>query len=195
MGNDLKRKIYELDKERVNKENTLRNKKKVKKLVRDTVTDRDTGEILKETVLQTEIFTNNAEPSYVKFYLQDLMLVNDLPNKSGGILWELVRNTNYNNKIILNGAIKKDICSDLNIKMATLNNTLTKFVQKEILYRLDTGVYMPNPYLFARGKWEDINNLRMVVNYKKNGTKTVELELDGKKAIDVNKEIEENQVL
>lgn len=187
--NDLKSKVQKLDEARNLKAIQEASKKRTKQLVRDTTVDKSTGEILKETTVEQTIVQRGGEPKYVKFYINDLILINELPTKSSAVLWELVKNTTYENKIILNGSIKKDICAKLNIKMPTLNNTLSSFVKKEILYRLDTGVYMPNPYLFARGKWEDIHDLRMIVNYKPDGQKSVELEIDGKKAIDVNKEV------
>lgn len=159
-----------------------------KTVVRDTVTDSSTGEVLGETVTRQSVRKPGSEPKFVKFYIDDLILINELPTKSSSILWELVKLTAWENKIILNGAIKKNICSRLDIKMSTLNNALSNFVKKEILYRLDTGIYMPNPYLFARGYWEDIEELRLIVDYKHNGKKSVEVEINGKKAIDINKE-------
>lgn len=186
---DLKSKVQKLDETRRLKAINKANKKITKQLVKDTVVDKTTGEVIKETTIEQGVVHRGGEPSYVKFYINDLILLNELPTKSSAVLWELVKNTTYENKIILNGSIKKDICVKLNIKMPTLNNTLSSFVKKEILYRLDTGVYMPNPYLFARGSWEDIHDLRMIVNYKPNGQKSVELEIDGKKAIDINKEV------
>lgn len=159
-----------------------------KNVIKETVTDSGTGEVLAETVTRQAIRKRPPEPQYVKFYIDDLILINELPTKSSSILWELVKLTAWGNKIILNGAIKKDICARLDIKMSTLNNALSNFVKKEILYRLDTGIYMPNPYLFARGDWEYIDDLRLIVDYKPDGKKSVELEINGKKAIDINNE-------
>lgn len=194
MSDDLKIKVQKLDEARALKAQNESKRKFQKQITRDTVIDKATGEILSEVATEQQVVQRGGEPKYVKFYIDDLILINNLPTKSSAVLWELVKNTTYENKIILNGSIKKDICAKLNIKMPTLNNTLSSFVKKEILYRLDTGVYMPNPYLFARGKWEDIHELRMVVKYKQNGEKSINLEIDGQQAIDLNKNIE-NEVL
>ena len=194
MSDDLKIKVQKLDEARALKAQNESKRKFQKQITRDTVIDKATGEILSEVATEQQVVQRGGEPKYVKFYIDDLILINNLPTKSSAVLWELVKNTTYEHKIILNGSIKKDICAKLNIKMPTLNNTLSSFVKKEILYRLDTGVYMPNPYLFARGKWEDIHELRMVVKYKQNGEKSINLEIDGQQAIDLNKNIE-NEVL
>lgn len=143
-----------------------------------TAYDAETGEILDEkVVLQTR--SKGTEPSFVKLYLNDLMLLNDLPTKATGLLWELMKVMSYENKIILNGAIKKQIAATLDIKMPTLNNTLSSFVKKEILYRIDTGIYTPNPYLFAKGNWSDIKELRMNVTYTPAGEKLITSEANG----------------
>lgn len=185
MSNDLKSKIQILDEERVRKNAQGNGKSRVNLLTKEKVINDISGEV-KENTLQQSIQVTQ-EPQFVKLYIADLMLVNDLPTKSSGVLWELMKNTTYENKIVLNSSIKKDICKRLNIKMPTLNNTLSSFVKKEILFRIDTGLYSPNPYLFARGKWEDINKLRMIVDYS-NGNKNVHLEIDGKSAFEINKE-------
>ena len=193
MSDDLKSKVQKLDEARALKAQKESKRKFQKQITRDTVIDKATGEILSEVATEQQVVQRGGEPKFVKFYIDDLILINNLPTKSSAVLWELVKNTTYENKIILNGSIKKDICAKLNIKMPTLNNTLSSFVKKEILYRLDTGVYMPNPYLFARGKWEDIHELRMVVQYKQNGEKSINLEIDGEQAIDINKKNTSNE--
>ena len=37
---------------------------------------------------------------------------------------------------------------------------ITKLVKKDILIRIDTGVYILNPIFYGKGKWKDILNLR-----------------------------------
>ena len=186
MNNDLKDKVMKLDTAREERELKELKKRREKSVIKQTTVESSSGEIVAETEIREIRTSKGVEPDFVKLYINDLMLINDLPTKASNALMELIKLVTFDNKIILNGAIKKDICSRLNIKPQTLNNNLTSFVKKEILYRLDTGIYMPNPYLFARGKWEDIHDLRMIVNYKSNGVKTVELEIDGKSAKEYN---------
>lgn len=35
----------------------------------------------------------------------------------------------------------------------------------KILYRVGTGAYNFNPYLFGKGDWQDVSRLRLEVNY------------------------------
>ena len=90
---------------------------------------------------------------------------------------------------MLNSSVKKRICSRLDIKMQTLDNALTKFVKKQILFRVEKGIFLPNPYLFAKGSWNEVKELRMVINYTEKG-KTVQAEINGESAIDTHTEEE-----
>ncbi|HHD2824524.1 replication/maintenance protein RepL [Clostridium perfringens] len=140
------------------------------------IIDVSTGEVLQEqSQLKTQ--TKGAEPPFIKLYIDDLMLINDLPTSSSNILWELVKTMSYDQEIVLNASRKKRICANLNIQMQTLNNALTKFVKKEILFRTEPGIFVPNPYLFAKGSWNDVKELRMIVNYTPKG-KSISLEIN-----------------
>lgn len=161
--------------------------KSVRRVVHEennVVTDATTGQILSETT--TQRFTSSGgEPPFIKLYLDDLILLNDLPSSTSSILWEIVSGLRYDNQIILNSSLKKRICSKLDIKMQTLNNALTKFVKKQILYRLEPGIFLPNPYLFAKGGWPENKQLRMIIDYKPNGEKHIHTEVADEVAADI----------
>jgi hypothetical protein len=42
-------------------------------------------------------------------------------------------------------------------------------VKKNIIFRVDTGLYKGNPFLFGKGEWRDIRELRMTVVFDKEG--------------------------
>lgn len=112
----------------------------------------------------------DKEPDYVKIYLKDLVMLNDIPKWVSGILLELLKRMEWgNNEIVLNSSIKKRIATELDINTQTIDNALSKFVKKNIFKRLDTGIYQANPFLFGRGSWEDIRKIRLTVTYDKNG--------------------------
>lgn len=188
---DISNKFEELKRKKELKVANSSIKKKTKNLVHETMIDKSTGEILSENTTTQTIVSKGSEPPFIKLYIDDLILLNDLPTKSSAILWELIKNMSYDNEIALNAYRKKKIIENLNIKMSTLNNALSSFVKKEILYRVGSGTFMPNPYLFAKGSWEDISNLRMIVSYKA-GKREIQLEIDGKSATDYNQEVEPN---
>ncbi len=117
------------------------------------------------------------EPSFVKLYLKDLTHLRELPAWVSGVLYELLKKMDYNNEIILNSTVKSRIANDLDVVSKTIDNALGKLVQKNILLRQDKGIYLANPYLFGKGLWEDIEEIRMKVTYRPNTEPSIETEV------------------
>jgi hypothetical protein len=127
--------------------------------------DKLTGEIVKtysEAVIP-------REPDYVKLYLESITKLNDIPGWTDPVLNELLRLMNYRNEIVLNAAIKKRIAGEIGISTRTIDNALYMLVKKNIIFRDDIGLYRGNPFLFGKGEWRDIRELRMNVIFNNEG--------------------------
>lgn len=111
-------------------------------------------------------------------YVDDITRINDLPIGLSPILLELVKQMGYNNIIPAYKPIKLMVCKRLGISLNYLDKSIQKLDKKGILIRLHKGIYMADPNLFARGKWEDIKNLRLVIEYKKDVIRIVILLFD-----------------
>ena len=135
----------------------------------ETVIMNDKGEIVESRINKTT--TWRSEPSYIKLYLQDILYLSDMPKYHEKILFELLKYTCYADndmgmQIILNSSIKKQIAENLRIKnVRSINNALSALVTGKILYRVDTGLYQLNPYLFGKGNWQDVGKLRTEISY------------------------------
>lgn len=184
----LRAKLDELAERRRNMADYKASVKKPVFLNETKTIDGQTG-IVTENKIEQQFITQNKEPAFIKLYIDDLILINNLPTSSSNILWELVKGITYDNEIMLNSSVKKRICSRLDIKMQTLDNALTKFVKKQILFRVEKGIFLPNPYLFAKGSWAEVKELRMVIDYTEKG-KTVQAEVNGECAIDTHSQEE-----
>jgi hypothetical protein len=123
--------------------------------------DFQTGEIV-QTEREIQI---PKEPDFVKLYLNDLVLLKEVPQWVSRILYSLLKHMNYQNEIVLNSSIKKRIAADLGIIPKTIDNALVTFVKKSILMRQEVGVYKANPYLFGKGDWNNIRKIRLQVEY------------------------------
>jgi hypothetical protein len=117
------------------------------------------------------------EPNFIKLYLKDLAHIRELPAWVSGVLYELLKKMDYNNEIVLNSTVKRRIADELGIVSGTIDNALVKFVNKSILFRQGKGVYLANPYLFGKGAWEDVEEIRMKVTYRPTGEADVETEI------------------
>ena len=135
----------------------------------------ETGEIVEQ--INTKTYSVEREPNYIKMYIDDITRLNDLPKGLSTILLELVRTMGYNNIIPAYKPIKMMVCKRLDISLNYLDKSIQKLHKKGILIRIHRGIYMADPDLFARGKWEDIKSLRLIVDYDKDGSKKLKSDL------------------
>jgi hypothetical protein len=143
---------------------------------RKEVRNHETGEICETSVFKN--IRHDNEPSYIKLYVSDLCKLNDIPKTGNAVLNELLRLTDYNNEIILNAGIKKRITEKLKIKKGSLDNNISKLKKHKILVNVERGIYMLNPNLFGKGKWEDIKKLRIEWEYSETGREVKKVETD-----------------
>jgi hypothetical protein len=139
---------------------------KKKKIYHSEVTrnvDFKTGEITQEEIT-TKSFAE-GEPDFVKLYIKDIIRLKDLPPAADKVLLEIIGQMGYKNVFPAYAPIKRIMCQTLNMTMNTLNKSITQLHSKGILIRVEKGVYLVDPDLFARGRWEDIKSLRLVIEY------------------------------
>lgn len=112
-----------------------------------------------------------VEPPFIKLYLQDVLYIADMPKSHENILFELLKRATYAGDeygmtVTLSAGLKQMMAKTLQIKnVRSINNALSDLVKGEILFRIATGVYQFNPYLFGKGDWQDISRLRLEVSY------------------------------
>lgn len=129
----------------------------------------ESGEIVSKRANRT--LSWGTEPSFVKLYLQDVLYLSDMPKHHEKVLYELLKRSTYAGEkggmqVSLSAGTKRLICKELGIKnIHSIDNALYDLVKGKILYRIETGVYNFNPYLFGKGDWQDIARLRLEINY------------------------------
>ena len=121
------------------------------------------------------------EPAYVKLYFDCLgvYIKNDGLNESlNDMLLEVLKLGNYADEeqtVTLVAYQKEKICKKTGKSMARLEQAITTWVKNKILIRIARGTYRINPWIFGKGEWRDISNLRANFDFK-NGQVTVERE-------------------
>lgn len=142
--------------------------KKVSKVIKSKIVDITTGEIQEEEEIIDAYV--DKEPDYVKLYLKDIVALNDLPKGLDRVINVLLKTMAYDNMIILNSFIKKQMAEELGYKtVQVLNNNINKLVNAEILFRQGTGTYQVNARYFGRGHWHDIQEIRLQQVYSAKG--------------------------
>lgn len=136
-----------------------------KRIVRESVTvtvDHKTGEITEETTRNE--YKVPKEPDFIKLYIDDLSYILKLPNND--VLTCLLMRMDYFGQVTLVKASVDEICKIANLKNSTyFYSLLKKYIDKDILIKKAKGIYLFNPYYFARGKWEDIQKIRLSIDY------------------------------
>ena len=83
----------------------------------------------------------------------------------------------YNNVIPTFKPIKEMIAKKLNISYHTVDKSVKLFRKKGLFIPIARGMYIADTELFAKGKWSDIKNLRLVIEYRENGEKKLKSNL------------------
>lgn len=131
---------------------------------RNTHTERDANG--KETkTSEDKGYRYDSEPPHIKIYLQDVLYLADMPGRYNSLLRALFCRLGWDNRIVLNAALKRIIANEIGATLATVDNYLTDLVKGDILIREDKGLFVLNPYYFGKGKWTDIEDLRIEINY------------------------------
>jgi len=128
----------------------------------------DDGEIL-ETKFKT--ISKPKEDDFIKLYLSDVGHLHNLQPNQQELLYHFLQKMTYDNLIVINKTIKEMIAKESGKSFRTVENALTSYVDTGILLRQGRGVYIANPYLFGKGRFEDIQKIRMEVVYTAEGIK------------------------
>ena len=138
-------------------------------------TNNETGETTETST--SKVFKAEAEPNYIKLYLEDISYLNRLPKGTDAIIYELLKYINYQHEIIINNHIKKQLAETLEMKVQSITNSISTLAKNEVLIRVDRGVYTINSNIFGKGSWKDIikhrKGLKLEIFYDWKKGKTV----------------------
>lgn len=138
--------------------------------------------LVQQTTNQTYLL--DKEPDFVKLYITDIMKLSNLPKSCNSVLMELLKRATYTNEIVVIKSIREEICKTLGIADITLRKAIDEFLDKGILTKKMKGVYVANPFLFARGSWENIRKIRLMVEYNEHGRFLIKDESSDQQVLD-----------
>ena len=159
-----------------------------KRLLREeTEVDYQTGEVTRRKhTVQFE-----PEPNYIKLYLDCLGVFSGNAGWSvslNEIFIELLKLVSYaddDQLVTVNAYVKKRIAEKTGKSVRRIEQALQSWIDNKVLFRVARGTYQLNPYLFGRGDWRDVKNLRSSIDF---ANRTMETE---KVFIDVEHEVKE----
>lgn len=83
----------------------------------------------------------------VKLFLNDVMLLHDLPKKHSKLLFKLWIISKSRTKLVLNSYVKHKLALESKITVGTLNNILTKMIEEELIFKVHQGTYQVSSLL------------------------------------------------
>ena len=137
------------------------------------IVDGATGEVTGGERLKRQYIRYDREPSYIKLYLDHLNRFKGLQIGFTPILAELLKHTSYADAteedggmiLYLNKPLKANIAKKCDVSLSRVDHAVTEFVKKGYMRRLELGMYQFNPFLFGKGEWADIENIRATFDY------------------------------
>lgn len=145
-----------------------------------TYIDANTGEVIKsEEVLEDCKF--ETEPHYTKVYhnfINDIGKLNDLNEGEMKVLYQCMQMMGYeSNMMCLIKGIKLVIAENCGIALKTVDKHIQNLTKKGLLIRSTSrGMYMMNPNYFGKGSWKKNKELRLVIDYHQDGTRSINAE-------------------
>lgn len=128
--------------------------------------NKETGEVEYE-VSQYHL---KSEPSYFKLYVQDLAALHKLSKTASNVLYQIAARMDYRNTIILIKPVKQLIGDKVGISVHAVEKAIKELYKEEFLLKVTNqrSVYVVNPTYFAKGKWKDVQQLKLSIVYEGN---------------------------
>ena len=148
-----------------------KSKKKLTKESTNTVVNVTTGEIIESTD-RKEWLLEREEPDYIKLYFNAVLEFNKVSSVVTPLVTELLKYMTYaddkdgGQMIYLNATLKRKICKNLEIAEITYRTNMKKLCQGKIIRKVERDTYQFNPYIFGKGDWTNIKDLRASFDWK-----------------------------
>lgn len=141
-------------------------RKRVVKEYATTIVTMETGEIV-ETVNKKEWIVPREEPDFIKLYISAALEFNNVSCANAPLMTELLKYVTYaddaelgGQMVFLNGMLKDRICKKLHYADCTLRANMKKLCDGKIIRKVGKDTYQLNPFIFGKGDWNSIKNLR-----------------------------------
>lgn len=141
----------------------------------ETFSDSTTGKTFAK--YEKSLVSIPQEPAYVKLYLDAVLYLSDVPEGITAVLYAILPYVPYadnpNQIFSLPKPIKKQIADRIGRSERYVKDAIISLVKGRVLIHDDSSprstCYSMNPYIFARGNWKDIEELRLHVNFNAHG--------------------------
>lgn len=150
-------------------------KKEVFHEVLESTINYETGEIKEETTTIRTVV--EREPDYIKLYVDMICVFNEIESSFSKVILECSKYINYADDkhggiLEMTSFRKQNIADACNVSVSRISQAITTFIKKKIFIpylkpngKKQRGVFIVNPYIIARGKWDNIKKLRATFDF------------------------------
>ena len=128
-----------------------------------TTIDGETGAVIESK--NDSLVKIPQTPDFVMAFTRDLGYLKNISGGASKLLFGLIQSVDRNNEITLNKARKNKIAQNCGLKENSIDALLNQLKKKEVVIQIDRGIYQLNPYLFGKGKWKNVQKMRMEIEY------------------------------
>lgn len=125
----------------------------------------------------TDNGTGLVEPSFVKFYYDDIGRLNNLTGLQIRFLLAILKHLSYDNMIDFDRKTKASLIENLEMTDNTFRNTVSRLAKANIIKRVANGLYIMNPDLIFKGKQG--SRAKLIIQYNELGEReSIKLEVE-----------------
>lgn len=131
------------------------------------VVNYETGEvILKET---DSVYRVPQTPDFVMAFTQDMSFISNISGGASKLLFGILSLINRSNEIYIIKEVKERLSQITGLKFSSISVLVSELHKKNVIIKKNaekrSSAYVINPYYFGKGKWVNVNKLRMIVEY------------------------------
>ena len=132
-----------------------------------TNVDNVTGEVISSEEFSTTRIPQT--PDFVMTFTQDIGFIANISGGASKLLFGILSEISRSNTVVLIKEVKEKIAKKVGLNPNSIDPLISSLVKNKVLLRENnkkrTSIYLINPHFFGKGKWVNINKLRMLVEY------------------------------
>lgn len=131
------------------------------------VIDNVTGEVL---LTETDsVYRVPQTPDFVMAFTQDMSFISNISGGASKLLFGILSLINRSNEIYIVKEVKEKLSEITGLKFSSISVLVSELHKKNVIIKKNaekrSSAYVINPYYFGKGKWVNVNKLRMIVEY------------------------------
>jgi len=131
-----------------------------------TEVNQETGEITNKQ--NRKILKVQRTPDFIMLFTEHVAFLEKLAKNEKAVLSQILQHyVGIKNVVFLSANTKKDMADELHVGISYIHKAIKQLIERQILVKgiIKTNQLYLNPYLFGKGNWENIYQMRQEISY------------------------------